>query len=336
MRNISVLLIVGAVFAGCGKHDDNPPGETLHASSSSGSSGTASSGGPSSSSGTTIIIKPGSTTSSSGVDPRVVQYATSICDYYAKCLPEYLEPSFGDAFTCASYYERLELAALTLPGSALTEAALNACAARYDAGTCDEAAGRYAECAFKGTLADGKGCAIDAQCAGGVCAKVGQATCGTCAEFVQANGDCSADTSRCAVGLACHNNVCVTLQPKDASCAGGQGCAAGLVCSTGDTCQPVAQLNQPCPLGHECSITLTCDQGTKKCVAGPATTYAGVGQSCASGSCSASVCDTTSKTCVARLIVGASCAAAPTHCAIGSVCDTTSKTCVDDTAPTCN
>lgn len=134
----------------------------------------------------------------------------------------------------------LRCTALTqAPGSAWTEATLQACAKGLAVGCGDHVEGCLE--LFRGTLPGGAPCSASAQCLSGYCA-LGDtdASCGTCAPALALGSECNPllPASGCPLGSSCGEWSSTSGPPtcqargEGEPCLNG-GCATGLFCSDG-------------------------------------------------------------------------------------------------------
>ena len=150
----------------------------------------------------------------------------------------------------------------------------------------------------KGARAAGRECLSDLQCATGACSDR-NGECGTCITSIPTGSACveSDSTRQCADG-PCSNGVCTHERQKYA----GESCASSNECASF--------------FGFQC-------------VAGKCTSVvAGVGESCTTKQCRGSICDATTKLCVARKQSGACTTSSECDLFGGFACSATSKTCV--------
>jgi hypothetical protein len=179
-------------------------------------------------------------------DDACKQLATAYCNKLTSCTTFYSLLAFGDAATCQSRFAAQCVSGLKAPGNGSTPDTTAACAAKAPGVACVDlfADNLPAECQpVAGTVADGKACGDDSQCANKFCAfDDAKATCGTCAAPVAA----------------------------EAACVNGD-CPKGLKCGADTKCHKVGALNDACDDNHACAPSLTCFNG--KCVA-PAVTGA--------------------------------------------------------------
>ena len=195
---------------------------------------------------------------------------TSPCDHYfaalyARCGGP--TPPVAEIARIRARFERVCENQFALPGSGVTAASLDACAAALDASPCELPEGLPVACDFRGSLSAGAPCMDSIQCESGQCAgtasytPVGQATpftCGTCDPLLMM-GD-----------------VCVR----------GGFCPPGSICMTTDTtakvpnytCTPISygDVGAVCDdLAAKCQLGVYCDAQTGRCAK-----LGGAGASC--------------------------------------------------------
>jgi|SRR5580658_7452565 len=236
---------------------------------------------------------------------------------------------------------------VALPGSGVTAAALEACAAALNALPCPlvpdmvglivsgyGTASFLAACNFRGSLAAGAPCNENFQCASALCSGAHEtlgtegplpSTCGTCAPTAAIGESCS--SSGCGPGAICSGAVCVavTYGALGASCAANVSlCAPGLYC-TPPPPQAGHCVGFPSHVGDSCSNSIWC-AGTLACRGTPQTCQQPVS---AGGSCSADqdcayglVCvqNTSPGVCTAitSVMPGEPCGVIATQCLVGS------------------
>lgn len=167
-----------------------------------------------------------------------------------------------------------------------------------------------------GTLADGYACNAGTQCASRSCT------------FTPA--DCDRQTTCCSGN--CATTPVTVAEGGDCSIANAQ-CETGLFCDVGaviPTCAKRRGLGAACTTLSPCLETLRCVRASGA-AEGICSTYPQRGEACPGDySCNDGLdfCDPTSKTCLARLAVGADCTAAPQGCLGLAFCDETSHKCV--------
>jgi hypothetical protein len=253
--------------------------------------------------------------------------ATSACNHFfdattsARC--GRAVPPAADLAEARARYAQSCVARLELPGTSLTAASLEACAAAADATPCD-ATLRPAACIVSpGARADGAACSDDAQCRSTRCARRfgtapdgGPATvpaCGTCSPAGAAGEPCAA-----GVGDGCADGTrCVASH-------GARVCTAVTAVGQGEPCDDLARV---------CAAGLTCDSARARCVrAVPhgdtgasqiVVAWAEPGAVCGDSSpCLVGACPGSSGVCPRVLPDGAACVAfdPATTCGLSSAC----------------
>lgn len=164
---------------------------------------------------------------------------------------------------------------------------------------------------IQGTVADGGGCLIGAECISEVCntSACGGDTCclGACQSPVSAGADCSASGSVCAA-----DTFCKATSSSTASCV--PWIAAGAPCTESDVCVP----------GKICNIAAAATTGI--CGNAPAE-----GEACPAGICDAIVDSCEQGICVRKIAVGGACSST-TPCVAYANCDPTTMVCVAKSA----
>lgn len=247
------------------------------------------------------------------VDAACGQLSAAVCAKLNACSPYLLQYYYGDSKTCQARVTLTCAPYVNLSGSSWTVARLNACAAGYASGTCDDyfAPGGPPACRPQaGTLADGAACANSNQCQSAHCSAALNG-CGTCTK-VGAVGDACSVNRPCGLGLDCTAAKCALPAQKGEACGTGQGaCGTGLYCSAGK-CAATLQKGEACTmLTGECDANqgLYCDPLTRKCAA---YTLAAAGATCgafttvceAGGTCGGPAA---TRKCVAAAADGAQC-----------------------------
>ncbi len=87
---------------------------------------------------------------------------------------------------------------------------------------------------------------------------------GICAAAPGEGQPCATASTRCAVGLECHNNTCSRLPAAGAACLSGK-CALDAWCGQGNVCEIKKNHGAPCATDGECSGA--CDEAEKVCFA---------------------------------------------------------------------
>ena len=186
-----------------------------------------------------------------------------------------------DADLARACLDRLR-AASCLPH--LADAALDACAD-----------------AFLGALADGRPCALDEECASGLCAPA----------------------ARC--GAACCPAACAPVPPLAAlgePCVVAECVAAAYCRKSDDTCAPRLAAGQPCVDPSECGGELTC-------LGGACRPPLRLGDPCVDGECGRDGlrCDPLTRACAPARFAGAPCDPAADLCAERLRCDPLTRAC---------
>jgi hypothetical protein len=231
----------------------------------------------------------------------------------------------------ANYISRFNVVcndAIGAPGSGITTAYLDACAAAL--GKIPGCTSAVPECNDPaGTLAVGAACGSDDQCASTHCAitssssaDAGASTtqnCGTCGATV-ADGAACQSGDVCVAGDSCTNGTCA----KETTSSGGTGaigsacqddadCATPNHCNfTQGVCAAPGAAGSSCETASDCVSGLICNASTEQCEAPVANGGACTGGDCASGL----GCDSTSKKCTAI-----------TFAAQGAACDNDAVLC---------
>lgn len=258
--------------------------------------------------------------------------AAALCGQIDTCSPFLMQVTYGDRTTCEARVAARCDDPVGVEGSNVTAADIAACAAAYEARTCDQlfepAPG---ECRVPGDEDDGATCSVAAECKGSLCKKDTEGTCGTCATPLAEGAACAPDTDVCDVGLYCDatSMKCAKPAASGEACPTGKPCAPGLSCSSG-TCGPLLGEGQDCSGGETCNFAegLICfplDDTCTKVVVKKAGEQCGFDMATGEVSiCEAdSLCGDTD-TCVARPLEGEACAIDPDSgegdCASGFDC----------------
>ncbi|MEO7109827.1 MAG: hypothetical protein ABI183_05275, partial [Polyangiaceae bacterium] len=232
------------------------------------------------------------------------------------------------------------VAEYSLPGISDPTKQLNACAADLAAAPCNTE-GLIPSCSIapSGSLTNGTTCAVNEQCAGGVCifsvsdagsaADASPVACGTC-ETATVPGQLCTDPTLC-VGGVCEGNSpdAAVCQPSPtqtsaigATCGDFTGCAPPGFCafdSNGNsgTCTAPAKLGESCGTG---SIALQCEPSST-CTNSVCTAPAALGEDC------------TSKSCGTDLFCSGGRCLAVTYGPVGASCDGVGLKCVQGNCP---
>lgn len=129
------------------------------------------------------------------------------------------------------------------------------------AATCDEIdlvdGPPACQAVFTGSLANGKPCKYNVECASHYCPDVDG--CGTVCKKRIPKGSACADDDKCESGSVCFGGLCVADTPKGPGAACGEvKCAKGLYCSDKGKCTPLNKKGQPCDLAGSCESGLQC------------------------------------------------------------------------------
>lgn len=294
--------VVTAIVA-CSSSDGGSGGASSSgASSSSGSIG----GGTSSSGGTSS----GGTSSSGGaLDASLETYAKVICTRASRCQPDQFAIHWETYADCVSEVKaRNSAGATALPGFAISESQIMACATALDAAACALTGNDLDACILTGSLADGASCYDGRQCQSGRCKRAdASADCGKCAAFEAAGGTCF-DNGDCAFGSECFDRKCAKYVEAGGACADDTAsCKPGLTCVKG-TCAAAVEIDGACTAAADaCRSGLGCVSGTCK---PPSVTVVAIGASCKNGEfCRKSSCRGAAgaEVCVAYAATGAKC-----------------------------
>ena len=274
--------------------------------------------------------------------------AEAQCQLSARCSPLNLKIQFGDVARCTNVLSTALGAQTNLGGLLVTQGQVDGCKASLASRACNETTDNAA-CAFKGMLADGVACGVNAQCASGSCFYAATngvvADCGICTARAVEGQSCAA--SACAGGLNCKkSSKCVVPAAVNGACTDSFDCAGVLECVE-------AKCVAPLPKGAACTETSAPCDGSQGliCVSQNATTntcieigVAQVGETCGFieaentvKACQRSSCATAgnanSGTCVAFKPAGAACSPQDVPCDSGLECR--SGTCKQPDASVC-
>ena len=242
-----------------------------------------------------------------------------------------------------SVHERPEHGAKTnLGGLLVTQGQVDGCKASLASRACNETTDNAA-CAFKGMLADGVACGVNAQCASGSCFYAATngvvADCGICTARAVEGQSCAA--SACAGGLNCKkSSKCVVPAAVNGACTDSFDCAGVLECVE-------AKCVAPLPKGAACTETSApahhamARRGSSACRRARRRTRASrcgfieaenTVKACQRSSC-ATAGNANSGTCVAFKPAGAACSPQDVPCDSGLECR--SGTCKQPDASVC-
>ena len=185
-----------------------------------------------------IVLACGSSSSSVTNGPVTDQtleaIAGSFCDRIATCYGDFFVKTFiGSGTICKSRLQIEIKASAKGPGVQIKDAEAATCKAAVDAAACNTLlADGVKECDFRGTLADGAGCASDSQCTSGACFVDAKTDCGKCGARAAEAGDCT--NSKCARGLTCSAaKKCVKYVATGGACDANTPCEPSLSCING-------------------------------------------------------------------------------------------------------
>ncbi len=292
-------------------------------------------------------------TAPSNVD--VQAFSAAQCDFVLRCQPLALATIFGTRDACVSELAASITPELALKGVSLSEAEAQACQTKYAGHACDDPS-TPAECAFKGTLADGAPCASTLQCSSGNCDLAAStdstsAACGTCKPFAGVGEDCT--DANCAEGLRCSSaHKCVAGVAEGVACTDPSECSGSLQCvagkcaplfAEGAACKPTTTAAGSCNgnVGLYCKPTIA-DGSAGVCAK---YAFANVGEACGidrttfiATLCTGAQCDATSALptgkCIPFVADGAACSDTTAACAFGLGC--TAGVCKRTERTTCN
>ncbi|HEX3770554.1 MAG TPA: hypothetical protein VHV30_06815 [Polyangiaceae bacterium] len=207
-------------------------------------------------------------------------YVDAYCAQLMSCAPSEFNQAFGDAATCVGRLTPVCTTELTAPGTAATQASMQACGQAIAQQSCTNfRTVEPPECLLTGTLAGGAGCEFSSQCGSAFCDS-GAGWCGHCEPRVGTGGACTPTLdlrfSPCQPGLTCSLGQCVTPVPSGGACQNDVGqCLFPLGC-TGGTCM------QPTPLGGSGCNAGSCVRGAYCADAGTcqAIAYDPIGMPC--------------------------------------------------------
>lgn len=225
----------------------------------------------------------GGTAGTSGISGQDTVTLTAACQEFSSQLQGYAErcgqPPPPDVVTAAFVQSCVGLA--SLPGSSVTVATLQACAATTAVSTscrqppaCLSYQGIVMPAA-PGTLPLGATCQAGMQCASGSCSRgkysVEPGGCGVCQQVHGLGDSCAPPEHACDEFTECRQGVCAWPGPDVGSpCVnyGADPCGLGLNCVTPSAdvlkgvCQPRPGLGQPCHWQQEidCATGLACDE----------------------------------------------------------------------------
>ncbi len=220
MKHTATVVIVFAACAACGSSSDTDGGTATRGASD----------GP---------------IAASGCDQ-----AAALCDKLSQCAPFLLAAGYGDVTQCSARLTNVCTEQASSDGSGMTRASIQACKAALATATCDDVFGnRLAECAFRGSFADGTACGDNSQCASGFCNRSGN-LCGACSAKQPVGAACpSGSNDECQTGLVCSTGkVCASPATVGGPCDDKtQPCLYGSFCTTAKTCARTVAVGESCP-----------------------------------------------------------------------------------------
>ena len=253
------------------------------------------------------------TSSSSSGAADVAAFSDGMCNYQGRCAPDY-SAQFGGATKVVGGYVLDRLSGIYLEFCSDSGRAAFADEGRFMLGLPDVQAPNLATlgAAFAatacgddpavvimpGTRAAGKDCLDSAQCASTRCDGESGA-CGVCVVLAAVGASCT-EATRCVEGSSCENRVCVASAARKKA---GDACTS----SGSDPCDSRKLI--------QCVSNVCTDMSAK------------VGTSCATKMCVGSVCDSTTKTCVAFKTSGACKSSYECDVFRGYACADATKTC---------
>jgi hypothetical protein len=246
-------------------------------------------------------------------------YADAYCKLVTQCMS-----SFYDLFgwsgesQCVARIHLACLDTLAAPGMGLKPEYFAAyadwfssltCSATYDWALQSSSTDVPAGCGGPGSVADGKNCFDDQQCAGTSCLIPDNAVCGTC--VTPAVGSACNTSSDCGDSFDCSGGKCQARAAIGEQCSGTSSCVKNAYCDSAGTCAAKLAAGGTCTSDTACQSSLVCGAGgaCKK------PTLGALGASCElseARSCNVYAglrCDVSSKTCVTETwpVVGEAC-----------------------------
>jgi len=207
--------------------------------------------------------------SSVSADQACTDAATALCTQLQNCEGPVVTIGYGDLATCQARAKLSCTPALMAPGTSQTPEHLDGCAKAAAAVSCGQLFSRDTPDACKpksGTLADGRGCGDDPQCANSYCKKSANEVCGVCSARAAAGAACDGNDD-CDYKLVCAMGLCVAPGAVGASCDDGHPCVTPNVCSASLCAAPVGAGMACDPVIKNCDGTqgLYCDPQTRLC-----------------------------------------------------------------------
>lgn len=194
------------------------------------------------------------------------------CTKLSSCMsPAAFEIEHGTVASCLSRFTRRCLFELAPKESTITIPEIAKCDKALSAAACpDVRRDRVTGCEPKaGTLADGRPCLFDAQCATRFCLRDANEPlgCGRCQPIPKEGAACTTATAiGCGRELTCIDNKCAKRRGKGQPCASVNDCTSELVC-LGGTCADPKKAGDACENNASCASDepMYCDGETKAC-----------------------------------------------------------------------
>jgi hypothetical protein len=204
-------------------------------------------------------------------------YAEARCRLLERCSPAMLAGYYGSVASCLAR-EKLDCRPDRFGWTGVNEtpADVEACARTMSALACDEltTGEKWWGCSPPpGRLTEGSPCALNAQCASGLCDRSALG-CGVC-QAQKPEGTRCAWSDECAADFACVQSRCVRRPGEGGACRESDDCAGSLACvrlpdgssscarplGEGAPCTNDQGLKGPCDIDH----FLICDPATLTC-----------------------------------------------------------------------
>lgn len=181
-------------------------------------------------------------------------FADAQCERWDSCAPAALKTKYADLAACKIGEAKDCAFRTTANGTGWDIASRVACASALAKQSCDDLVDQrpVTECVKVGTLADGAGCADDAQCATGFCPTAFGSFCSTCQKLPKEGDLCIQD--RCPGELYCRTldpatagskRYCRAPVAQGADCDTTKPCLNTFACFN-KKCVARAELDQPC------------------------------------------------------------------------------------------
>jgi hypothetical protein len=162
-------------------------------------------------------------------------YTTAYCERLDRCRTRASRDSFEDVDTCTRRFLPDIDDEFRSPGTNVTDAMADTCAAKMRDTPCEVLISAMLECQFSGSLDTGAPCGSGYQCNGSSCARAtdssgSSALCGTCSARVPDGSDCT--NANCEAGFVCAQGRCKAPAKAGAACD-TQPCTPDLQCFHG-------------------------------------------------------------------------------------------------------